>query len=129
EGTALALLGPNGAGKTTIARLCSGLIHPTSGHLRYDGRDIARTRPHLLARQGIVHAPEGRSVFATLTVEENLVLWFREARGRAGVADALAQAYERFPRLGERRTQLAGTLSGGEQRMLALARVLVDPPR
>jgi branched-chain amino acid transport system ATP-binding protein len=129
EGTALALLGPNGAGKTTVARLCSGLIHPTSGHLRYEGDDITRTKAYRLAQRGIVHAPEGRSVFATLTVEENLVLWFREALGRSRVADALAEAYGHFPRLGERRTQLAGTLSGGEQRMLALARVLVDPPR
>jgi branched-chain amino acid transport system ATP-binding protein len=129
EGTALALLGPNGAGKTTIARLCTGLIHPTSGHLRFEGDDIGRERPHRLARRGIVHAPEGRSVFATLTVEENLTLWFRQALGRARVAAALDEAFEHFPRLGERRRQVAGTLSGGEQRMLALARVIVDPPR
>jgi branched-chain amino acid transport system ATP-binding protein len=129
EGIALALLGPNGAGKTTIARLCTGLVHPSSGQLRFDGEDIGRARPYQLARRGIVHAPEGRSVFATLTVEENLTLWFRQAVGRARVADALDEAFRHFPRLGERRRQIAGTLSGGEQRMLALARVIVDPPR
>lgn len=128
-GTALALLGPNGAGKTTVARLISGLIHPTSGHLRLDGEDINRAKAYQLARRGVVHAPEGRSVFATLTVEENLTLWFRQTLGRAAVAGALDDAYGHFPTLGERRTQVAGTLSGGEQRMLALARVLVDPPR
>jgi branched-chain amino acid transport system ATP-binding protein len=128
-GTALALLGPNGAGKTTVARLATGLIHPTSGRLRLEGDDITRTRAHRLARRGVVHAPEGRSVFATLTVEENLALWFRQTLGRAAVDDALDEAYRHFPRLGERRGQVAGTLSGGEQRMLALARVLVDPPR
>lgn len=129
EGSAVALLGPNGAGKTTVARLCSGLLHPTAGALRFDGEDISRTKAYRLARAGVAHAPEGRSVFATLTVEENLTLWFRQALGRARAAEALDEAYEHFPRLGERRGQVAGTLSGGEQRMLALARVLVEPPR
>jgi branched-chain amino acid transport system ATP-binding protein len=128
-GKAVALLGSNGAGKTTIARVCSGLLKPTSGRLLFAGDDITGQRAYRLARLGIMHAPEGRSVFATLSVEENLALSFRRAVGRAGVPAALDRAYELFPRLAGRRRQLAGTLSGGEQRMLALARVLVSPPQ
>jgi branched-chain amino acid transport system ATP-binding protein len=128
-GGVLALLGSNGAGKTTIARVCSGLLAPTAGAVLFDGEDVTGLRPYRFARLGIVHAPEGRSVFASLTVEENLALTFRRSRGRHGVRGALAQAYALFPRLGERRAQMAGTLSGGEQRMLSLARVLVEQPR
>lgn len=128
-GGVVALLGANGAGKTTVARVCSGLVHPTSGRLFLDGVDVTARRPYRLARLGVAHAPEGRSIFASLSVEENLGLEFRRVHGRRGVPAALARAYELFPRLGERRRQAAGTLSGGEQRMLALARVLVDPPR
>ena len=128
-GKAVALLGSNGAGKTTIARVCSGLLKPTSGRLLFGGDDITGQRAFRLARLGIMHAPEGRSVFATLSVEENLALSFRREVGRAGVPAALERAYELFPRLAGRRRQLAGTLSGGEQRMLALARVLVSPPK
>ncbi len=129
RGRVLALLGANGAGKTTVARVCSGLVAPTRGRIRFDGNDITGQRPYRYACAGIVHAPEGRSVFASLTVQENLELTFRRSRGRGGVAAALDEAYELFPRLGERRKQLAGTLSGGEQRMLALARVMVEKPR
>jgi branched-chain amino acid transport system ATP-binding protein len=129
EGTVLALLGPNGSGKTTVARLASGLVRPASGSIRFSGEEVTGLAAWRLARRGIVHAPEGRSVFASLTVEENLVLAFRSALGRSGVAGALDRAYGRFPRLAERRTQTAGTLSGGEQRMLSLARVLAAPPR
>jgi branched-chain amino acid transport system ATP-binding protein len=107
-GKVLALLGSNGSGKTTVARVCSGLLPPTMGKVWFDGIDVTDWRPYRFARLGIVHAPEGRSVFASLTVEE---------------------AYSLFPRLGERRRQIAGTLSGGEQRMLSLARVLVEQPR
>jgi branched-chain amino acid transport system ATP-binding protein len=128
-GRVLALLGSNGAGKTTIARVCSGLVAPTSGTIRFDGVDVTSFRPYRMARLGVTHAPEGRSVFATLSVEENLELAFRRSRGRSGTADALREAYTLFPRLGERRSQAAGTLSGGEQRMLSLARVLVEQPR
>jgi branched-chain amino acid transport system ATP-binding protein len=127
-GQALALLGANGAGKTTVARVCSGLVHPTAGRVTFGANDITTAKPWQIARLGIVQAPEGRSVFATLTVEENLQLGFRASLGRAGLRDALDRAYEAFPRLGERRGQQAGTLSGGEQRMLSLARVLADPP-
>jgi branched-chain amino acid transport system ATP-binding protein len=129
RGSVLALLGSNGAGKTTIARVCSGLIVPTAGAVLLEGEDMTKSRPSVYARRGVVHAPEGRSVFASLTVEENLELTFRRSRGRAGVRGALDEAYALFPRIGERRTQLAGTLSGGEQRMLSLARVLVEKPR
>jgi branched-chain amino acid transport system ATP-binding protein len=128
-GRVLALLGSNGAGKTTIARVCSGLVVPTKGEVRFLGEDLTGEPTYVFARKGIVHAPEGRSVFASLTVQENLELTFRRSRGRTHVGDALSEAYGLFPRLGERRRQLAGTLSGGEQRMLALARVLVEKPR
>jgi branched-chain amino acid transport system ATP-binding protein len=129
KGGVLALLGSNGAGKTTIARICSGLIVPTAGTVRFEGEDVTRARPWYYARLGVIHAPEGRSVFASLTVQENLELTFRRSRGRAGVRAALDEAYALFPRIGERRTQQAGTLSGGEQRMLSLARVLVEKPK
>ena len=128
-GEAGALVGPNGVGKTTIARVASGLVAPTAGRVRVDGVDLTGKAAHHFARAGVSHAPEGRSVFATLTVEENLVLSIRRIRGRKGVAEGLAAAYDLFPRLGERRHQLAGSLSGGEQRMLSMSRVLVDAPR
>jgi branched-chain amino acid transport system ATP-binding protein len=129
EGSSLALLGSNGSGKTSVARVISGLITPTAGRLRFGGRDVTGLSAWRLARMGIAHAPEGRSVFASLTVEENLTLGFRQSLGRSGVAEALERAYDRFPRLAERRRQTGSTLSGGEQRMLSLARVFADPPR
>jgi branched-chain amino acid transport system ATP-binding protein len=129
EGSVLALLGSNGAGKTTVARVCSGLIKPTAGKFLFDGEDVTGHRAYKLARKGIAQAPEGRSVFASLTVEENLLLPLRRTLGRSGVGEGLARAYEMFPPLSQRRRQVAGTLSGGEQRMLALARVLAKPPR
>jgi branched-chain amino acid transport system ATP-binding protein len=129
EGSVMALLGSNGSGKTTVVRVCCGLLKPTAGQLLYEGRDITGLRAFRLARIGIVHAPEGRSVFSTLTVDENLALTFRQVFGRNGYKAALQRAYDQFPRLGERRKQVAGTLSGGEQRMLSLARVLVHEPK
>ncbi len=128
-GRVTALLGANGAGKSTVARVVSGLIRPTAGSVRFDGVDISRMKPWDIAALGIVHAPEGRSVFGSLTVEENLTLEFRRSLGRRGVAGGLERAFEMFPRLRDRRRAEAGTLSGGEQRMLSLARVLVQPPR
>jgi branched-chain amino acid transport system ATP-binding protein len=128
-GGAVALLGPNGSGKTTVARVSSGLLTPTRGRLLVDGDDLTGQPPWAVARTGILHAPEGRSVFASLTVEENLVLALGGAGPKAEISDGLDRAFALFPRLGERRTQVAGTLSGGEQRMLSLARVLARPPR
>ncbi len=128
RGEAVALVGPNGAGKTTVARVASGLVAPSEGRVFVQGVDRTGQAAHRFARAGVAHAPEGRSVFATLTAEENLVLSIREQRGRRGVAAGLEAAYGLFPRLGERRHQVAGTLSGGEQRMLSMARVLVDVP-
>ncbi len=129
ESSVMALLGSNGSGKTSVVRVCCGLIAPTSGKLLYQDKDVTGSRAYKLARMGIVHAPEGRSVFGSLTVEENLALSFRQVFGRRGAKRALSQAYEMFPRLGERRKQIAGTLSGGEQRMVSLARVLVHSPK
>jgi branched-chain amino acid transport system ATP-binding protein len=126
---AIALIGPNGAGKTTVARVCSGLIAPSLGRVLVNGEDYSGKEAYEFALAGIAHAPEGRSVFATLSVEENLSLGFRRRFGRGGVGDALAKAYDLFPRLGERKRQQAGSLSGGEQRMLTLATVLVLEPK
>jgi branched-chain amino acid transport system ATP-binding protein len=129
RGRVLALLGSNGSGKTTVARVCSGLVKPSAGQIFFEGDDVTGEDVYRFARRGVVHAPEGRSVFASLTVVENLELTFRRSHGRAGVRSALDQAFEMFPRLGERRRQVAGTLSGGEQRMLSLVRVMVEQPR
>jgi len=126
---AVALLGPNGVGKTTIARVATGLVAPTEGAVLVEGADMTGAPVHRFRRAGIIHAPEGRSVFATLTVEENLVLSFRASRGRGEVAADLQRAFALFPALANRRNQVAGTLSGGEQRMLAMARVLVEEPK
>ena len=128
-GEALALVGANGAGKTTVARVASGLVAPTAGKVIVDGVDMTGRRAYQFARAGVAHAVEGRSVFATLTVEENLSLAFRRAHGRGGVKAGLERAYELFPVLGRRKGQNAGTLSGGEQRMLSLARVMVEQPK
>src|SRR3954452_7690894 len=117
-GEAVALVGSNGAGKTTVARIASGLVAPSIGAVVVGGVDLTGAPAHRFARAGVAHAPEGRSVFATLSVEENLELSFRRLRGRNGVKPALELAYEMFPVLGDRRHQHAGTLSGGEQRML-----------
>ena len=128
-GEAVALLGPNGVGKTTVARVATGLVAPSEGTVLVDGADMTGKPVHRYRRAGILHAPEGRSVFATLTVEENLLLSFRASRKRSEVASALDHAFELFPALANRRRQIAGTLSGGEQRMLAMARVLVEEPK
>ncbi|MGA3216472.1 MAG: ABC transporter ATP-binding protein [Acidimicrobiales bacterium] len=128
-GSVTALVGPNGAGKSTIARVVTGLVPSTKGTIVFAGEDVTGLSTWRLVRLGIAHAPEGRSVFATLDVEDNLRLTFMRALGRKGTGEALERAFGRFPGLAHRRRQLAGTLSGGEQRMLALARVLAVPPK
>ncbi len=128
-GSVTALVGPNGAGKSTVARVATGLVPLTHGQIVLAGEDVTGLPTWRLVRKGVAHAPEGRSVFATLDVEDNLRLTFMRALGRKGAGEALERAYDRFPRLADRRRQLAGTLSGGEQRMLALARVLAVPPK
>jgi branched-chain amino acid transport system ATP-binding protein len=129
RGGVVALLGSNGAGKSTVARVVTGLVPSTQGSVRVHGEDVTNRPAFRIARTGVAHVPEGRGVFANLTVEENLALAFRQRAGRAAVAGALSRAYGAFPVLGERRRQRAGTLSGGQQRLLSLAKVLVVPPK
>ncbi len=128
-GSVVALIGSNGAGKSTVARTITGLVTATNGSVRFAGADVTRTSAWRIARLGMAHVVEGRGIFSSLTVEENLVLVFRQRAGRASVPENLARAYEEFPILGERRKQTAGTLSGGQQRLLSLAKVLVVPPK
>jgi branched-chain amino acid transport system ATP-binding protein len=125
RGAVMALLGANGAGKTTLLRVISGLMEPTSGHIHIGGEHIEAASPDRLNRAGLCMVPEGRGVFPNLTVEENL--WLASYSGQA-VEKILTDAYARFPRLKERRRQLAGSLSGGEQQMLSLARALASDP-
>jgi branched-chain amino acid transport system ATP-binding protein len=125
RGSVVALLGPNGAGKTTLLRAASGLLRPTSGQLLLDDEDISSLRPHQMVDRGICHVPEGRGVFPNLSVKDNLLL--QSPRGLEG--ESLERAVSAFPRLGERLSQAAGTMSGGEQQMLALARTYVQSPR
>jgi branched-chain amino acid transport system ATP-binding protein len=126
-GSLFALLGPNGAGKSTLLKIMNGRLRPTAGTVAIDGVPSAHRTPEVLARDGIVAIPEGRGVFPNLTVRDNLRMW--TYRGGLTTAEVEARAYEQFPRLKERRRQLAGTLSGGEQQMLALARALIARPR
>jgi len=132
QGELVAVIGSNGAGKTTTVRTVSGLLRPTSGDVRFQGRSILPLAANRIAALGLVQVPEGRKVFATQSVEDNLALgaYLRLRRGeRKAVEDDIAAMYQTFPRLGERRGQLAGTLSGGEQQMLAIARALVARPK
>jgi branched-chain amino acid transport system ATP-binding protein len=128
KGKLVAVVGANGAGKSTTIRTLSGEIRPLAGDIRYDGGSLVGLKPHQVARRGIVQCPEGRCVFAGLSVMENLALG-GYGRGRTDHGDAtLTRVFDLFPRLKERRTQLAGTLSGGEQQMLAIGRALMAEP-
>ncbi len=128
-GETVALLGPNGAGKSTTLRAISGLLRPRRGEILLDGRPIHRLPPHAIARLGLAHVPEGRGILGRLTVRENLELGFFPHGRREALQHDLARVVEIFPRLGERLDQPAGTLSGGEQQMLAIGRALMSHPR
>ena len=128
EGQAVAILGPNGAGKTTTLRAISGTVR-TIGEIVFEGRRIAGRAPESIARLGIAHVPEGRGIYAELSVHENVLLGGVTRRDRKAVKRDVERALEYFPRIAERMKQQAGTLSGGEQQMLALARALVSRPR
>lgn len=125
-GEIVALIGANGAGKTTILRAISGLIKPAAGNVIFDGQDIAHVKPHLIVRSGMSHVPERRGIFANLTVYENLLMG---AYTRKLLTGDLDEVYSLFPRLAERKKQVAGTLSGGEQQMLAISRALLSRPK
>ena len=125
-GSVVALLGPNGAGKSTTLAVASGKVRPTAGHLHVAGQHVNGASPAQLARAGVCRIPEGRGIFPNLTVAENLRLV--TFVGELSFADVTAQVYDRFPRLAQRRGQVAGTLSGGEQQMLAMGRALVAQP-
>ncbi|HVP52490.1 MAG TPA: ABC transporter ATP-binding protein [Terriglobales bacterium] len=127
-GEIVTLVGANGAGKTTTLRVISGLLHPKKGTVRFNGRDISRTPPHEIVEVGISHVPEGRQLFPYMTVEENLALGGYIDRARPRLKESMEEQFAFFPRLQERRKQLAGTLSGGEQQMVAIARGLMNQP-
>jgi branched-chain amino acid transport system ATP-binding protein len=128
DGELVTLIGCNGAGKTTTLKALSGLIKPAAGRVRYQGRDITAQPSHRLVRQGMALVPEGRGVFGRLTVDENLAMGAYSRRDRAAVAADRERVLGWFPRLAERHAQLAGTLSGGEQQMLAIGRALMSRP-
>ncbi|HSB77250.1 MAG TPA: ABC transporter ATP-binding protein, partial [Candidatus Methylomirabilis sp.] len=129
EGSIMAILGPNGAGKSTILRAISGLLRPNAGDIRFEGARLNGMAPYDIAELGIAHVPEGRRVFPSLSVEENLIVGSYSKRARPHRGKLLAEVYELFPRLRERRQQLAGSLSGGEQQMLVIGRALMLHPR
>ncbi len=128
-GEIVTLIGANGAGKTTILHTLSGLIKPKSGEITYEGQDLLKTEPFNIIKNGIAHVPEGRRIFPNMSVEDNLELGGYILNNKADINDGLERAYKSFPRLEERRKQLAGTLSGGEQQMLAMGRALMTKPK
>ncbi len=129
EGRIVTLIGSNGAGKSTTLRTISGLLRPSQGQIFYDGKPIHAMPPHRIVGLGVAHCPEGRGVFANMSVQENLAMGAYQRRDADGVARDRERALELFPRLRERLRQSAGTLSGGEQQMLAIARALMTRPR
>ena len=128
-GELVALIGSNGAGKTTTLRALAGLLHPSAGKIHYQGRSLQHRAAHQLIQEGLVLVPEGRGVFARLTVEENLQMGAYCRNDKSSIAQDLQGIYKLFPRLAERHVQLAGTLSGGEQQMMALGRALMSRPK
>ena len=129
EGEIIALIGANGAGKTTILNTITGLVPAKSGSIKFEDKDLLKTPAHKIVSMGIAHVPEGRRIFQQLTVFENLKLGAYTRKDKKEIADTLELVYERSPRLKERRTQIAGTLSGGEQQMLAMGRALMSHPK
>ncbi|MBR3150471.1 MAG: ABC transporter ATP-binding protein [Erysipelotrichaceae bacterium] len=129
DGQIVTLIGANGAGKTTTLQTISGLVRPQSGKILLNDRDISREATDRIVKSGLVQVPEGRRVFQQETVEENLILGAYTRKDKAGIKEDLEKVYERFPRLKERHQQLAGTLSGGEQQMLAIGRALMGKPK
>lgn len=128
KGEIVALIGANGAGKTSILHTLTGLIPAKSGSIEFEGREISKMPAHKIVTMGMAHVPEGRRVFAELSVFENLKLGAYTRRDKAEIEDTIKSIYKRFPRLEERKSQLAGTLSGGEQQMLAMGRALMSKP-
>ena len=128
EGEVIALIGANGAGKTTILHTVTGLIAPKSGKIEFEGKDITKMPAHKIVTLGMAHVPEGRRVFADLSVYENLLMGAFTRKDKDEIAKTLEMVYKRFPRLKERKNQVAGTLSGGEQQMLAMGRALMSHP-
>ena len=129
EGEIIALIGANGAGKTTILHTITGLIQAKKGSIVFDGKELTKTPPHIIVSMGMAHVPEGRRIFQQLSVLENLKLGAYTRKDKSEIASTLKMVYERFPRLEERKNQVAGTLSGGEQQMLAMGRALMSKPR
>ncbi|MDB6117440.1 MAG: transporter ATP-binding protein [Verrucomicrobiaceae bacterium] len=129
EKSIVTLIGANGAGKSTTLRAISGLIKSKGGTVRYDGEDITNMAAHKIVGKGLCHVPEGRMVFANLTVEENLRMGAYLRNDKAGIAEDMEYSFHMFPRLKERIAQAAGTMSGGEQQMLAIARAIMSKPR
>ena len=128
SGDVLAILGPNGAGKTTILHTITGLVQAKRGSVMFGGKDLTKTPAHKIVSMGMAHVPEGRRVFAQLSVLENLMLGAYTRKDKAEIQESLKHVFKRFPRLEERRGQMAGTLSGGEQQMLAMGRALMSKP-
>ncbi|MCI8731887.1 MAG: ABC transporter ATP-binding protein [Lachnospiraceae bacterium] len=129
EGEVIALIGANGAGKTTILHTITGLLSPKKGSVVFEGKDITKVPAHKIVSLGMAHVPEGRRVFAELSVYENLKMGAYTRKDKEETAKTLEMVYKRFPRLEERKNQLAGTLSGGEQQMLAMGRALMSHPK
>ena len=129
QGEVIALIGANGAGKTTTLQTLTGIIPSKAGSIRFEGKDITKVPAHKIVEMGMAHVPEGRRVFADMTVYENLLMGAYTRKDKNEIAQSLANVYKRFPRLEERKNQRAGTLSGGEQQMLAMGRALMSKPR